>query len=117
MLQALSGGYSDDDLRLGGQTLTKSMVITLCIVTIFGIMMQVNSLDRSFWLDEVWVANAIMEPTVSEMLYYEGWLNTAPPLYLLLVRLATRLFGVSHESMRSVSALFGILSIFAMSYL
>jgi hypothetical protein len=91
--------------------------ITLGIVIVFAIAMRIPSLSRSFWLDEVWVANSVVAPTFSQMVYYEGWLNTSPPLFLLLVRWTTQLFGVTHESMRLVPVLCGILSVPAMAYL
>ncbi|MGH9857202.1 MAG: glycosyltransferase family 39 protein, partial [Acidobacteriota bacterium] len=91
--------------------------ITLGIVVVCSIAMRVHSLDRSFWQDEVWVVNAVVAPTFSQMVYYEGWLNTSPPLFLLLVRWTTQLFGVTHASMRLVPVLFGILSVPAMAYL
>jgi predicted membrane-bound mannosyltransferase len=82
-----------------------------------GLLMQVNSLNQSFWFDEVWVANAIVERPLRQTIYYQGWLNTNPPLFLLLVRLFTQLFGISHATMRIVPFVFGILSIFAVAYL
>lgn len=105
------------DLRIPPRPMTKVVRIALCGVVIFGIAMRVHGLDRSFWLDEVWVANAIMAHTIPEMVYYEGWLNPSPPLFLLLVRFVTQLFGVSHASMRLVPSLFGIISMLAMAYL
>jgi hypothetical protein len=97
--------------------LTGLMRAFLASILVFGVVLQLNSLNRSFWSDEVWVANAAIAPTLSQMMYYEGWQNTNPPLFLLLVRSATRLFGVSHGTLRLVPVIFGILSVFAMTYL
>ena len=91
--------------------------IVFDIILFVGICMQVRNLDQSFWFDEIWVANTIVEPTFFQMMYYEGWLNTNPPLFLLLVRLFTQVFGISHMTMRLVPFVFGILSIFARAYL
>jgi hypothetical protein len=91
--------------------------IVFDIILFVGICMQVRNLDQSFWFDEVWVANTIVEPTFFQMMYYEGWLNTNPPLFLLLVRLFTQVFGISHMTMRLVPFLFGVLSILGMAYL
>lgn len=106
-----------DEMMGDQRPMTNAVRIALCVVILSGIAMRVHGLDRSLWLDEVWVANAIMEPTIREMVYYEGWLNPSPPLFLLLARSATRLLGVSHTSMRLVPALFGIAGMLAMAYL
>jgi Dolichyl-phosphate-mannose-protein mannosyltransferase len=86
------------------------------ILLFIGIFMQGGNLDQSFWFDEVWVANAVAEPTFSQMMYYEGWLNTNPPLFLFFVRLFT-VFDISHTTMRLVPFLFGIVSILGIAYL
>jgi Dolichyl-phosphate-mannose-protein mannosyltransferase len=109
-------------LRPSGQTAVREPLNGLMWLLLWGvlfldILMQVNGLSRSFWLNEVWVANSILEPTFSQMVYYEGWLNTNPPLFLLLVRFVSQLLGISHATMRLIPFLFGVLSIFAMAYL
>ena len=103
-----------EELILSRPLTEVSLGLCLCILTLG---MQLQGLNRSFWLDEVWIANAVTEPTFSKMVYYEGWLNVNPPLFLILVRFVSRLFGISHESMRVVPVLFGLLSVPMMLYL
>jgi 4-amino-4-deoxy-L-arabinose transferase-like glycosyltransferase len=91
--------------------------IIVSILLFVGLFKQAGNLDQSFWFDEVWVANAVSEPTFSQMMYYEGWLNTNPPLFLFFVRLSTEVFGISHTTMRLVPFVFGILSILGIAYL
>ena len=110
-------GFSPCTLSFPPRIANLSFRLILSAVLIVAPLLQVSGLSRSFWLDEVWVANAVLEPTFAEVVYYDGWLNTNPPLFLLLVRASTQLFGVSHEAMRLVPFVFGVMSIFAMAYL
>ena len=57
-------------------------------------------IDRSLWLDEAWVANSVLAPTLSGMFYYPDWLQTTPPLFLLLTRAAVHVFGMSNVAFR-----------------
>jgi len=59
-------------------------------------------IERSLWLDEAWVANSVHAPTLREMFYYPGWLQTSPPLFLLLERATIHLFGLSNAALRAV---------------
>ena len=48
------------------------------------------------------------------MFYYPGWLQSTPPLFLLLTRAAVRLFGVSNIAFRLVPLGFALLAVAAM---
>jgi hypothetical protein len=80
-----------------------------------GAAARLHGLGRSLWLDEAWVANSVLEPGVVAMLRYEAWLQTSPPLFLLLVRGAVALAGESNAAFRAVPALFSLaaLALFA----
>ena len=67
-------------------------------------------IGRSLWLDEAWVANSILAPSLSGMFYYPGWLQTTPPLFLLLARAGLRITGPSNAAFRVVPLLFAILA-------
>jgi hypothetical protein len=84
------------------------------LILLVGIAMRVDGLDRSLWLDEAWVANSLLEPSITEMLYYERWLQTTPPGFLLLARVATKLFGVSNVAFRLAPAMLAVWSLIAM---
>lgn len=62
----------------------------------------VQGIGRSLWLDEVWVANSVRQPTWSGMFFYPNWLQTTPPLFLTLARESTAVFGMSVVSLRLV---------------
>lgn len=87
----------------------------LAVLLLGGAAARVHGLDRSLWLDEAWVANSVLEPSAAAMLRYEAWLQTSPPLFLLLVRGAVGLLGESNAAFRAVPALFSLaaLALFA----
>jgi hypothetical protein len=76
-----------------------------------GAAARARGLDRSLWLDEAWVANSVLEPSIAAMLRYEAWLQTSPPLFLVLVRGAVDLAGESNAAFRAVPALFSLAAI------
>jgi hypothetical protein len=73
-----------------------------------GVAVRAHGLARSLWLDEAWVANSVLEPELRAMFRPEAWLQTTPPLLLLLVRGAVALGGESNVAFRSVPALFSL---------
>lgn len=78
----------------------------------------IYGIGRSLWLDEAWVANSVLAPTLSGMFYYPNWLQTSPPLFLLLTRAAVHAFGLSNVAFRVVPlacALVGVASMMAVS--
>ncbi len=84
------------------------------LILLAGIALRVDGLDRSLWLDEAWVANSLLEPSIPAMFRYERWLQTTPPGFLLLARLATKLFGLSNLAFRLVPAALAVWSLIAM---
>src|SRR5580658_1334493 len=74
----------------------------------------IYGIDRSLWMDEAWVANSVLAPNLSGMFYYPDWLQTSPPLFLLLTRAAVHLFGVSNVSFRLVPLAFALLGVAGM---
>jgi uncharacterized membrane protein len=67
---------------------------------------------RSLWLDEIYLANSLLSRSLHDLLFkpLEDW-QAAPPGFLALVHLATRLFGEGERSLRLVSLLFGLASL------
>ena len=61
-------------------------------------------MTRSLWLDEAWVANSVLEHTWPGMFYYPDWLQTSPPLFLLLERTVAGLLGPSNVAFRAYPA-------------
>jgi hypothetical protein len=90
------------------------VVALLQIVFWTGVYFRAAGVNRSFWLDEAWVANSVLEPSIRAMFFYGAWLQTTPPLFLLLARAAVSVIGLSHLSLRLIPLLSGIGAIVAM---
>jgi Dolichyl-phosphate-mannose-protein mannosyltransferase len=88
--------------------------IAAAIVILAALAAGLNGIGRSLWLDEAWVANSVNAPTLSRMFVYPGWLQSNPPLFLLLSRAVVRWFGLSNASFRIVPLMFSLLAIVAM---
>ena len=88
--------------------------VTFCLIAvgagICGVVLRCSSLGRSLWLDEAWAANAASAHSLAGIFYYDAWLNTCPPLFLLLVRIAVTVFGLSNTVLRLVPSAMGILA-------
>lgn len=83
-------------------------------VAVYGAVLLCSSLGRSLWLDEAWVANSISAPSLAGMFYYPPWLQTSPPLFLLLVRITVAVFGLSNTVLRVIPVAMGLLAALAM---
>ena len=76
--------------------------IAITLLVLATLAFGLYGIERSLWLDEAWVANSVHAPTLGEMFYYPGWLQTSPPLFLLLERAIVRVFGLSNAALRGV---------------
>jgi 4-amino-4-deoxy-L-arabinose transferase-like glycosyltransferase len=92
--------------------------VTIYIITIgvavWGMVQRCSGLGRSLWLDEAWVANSVAAPSLRGMFYYDAWLQSSPPLFLLLVKVPVALFGPSNAVLRAIPLLMGILAVVSM---
>lgn len=82
-----------------------------------GVITRIHLLDRSLWLDEAWVANSIRSPSLQQAIYYDGWLQTTPPLFIVLSRLITVFIGTSNVAFRALPALAGIVSVLLFAFI
>src|SRR4051812_28529786 len=57
---------------------------------IAGTITRVYLLNRSLSLDEAWLANAITSPSLHDAIYYRDWLQTTPPMFLVMPGLSQR---------------------------
>jgi len=80
----------------------------------FTLILGLYGIERSLWLDEAWVANSVHAPTLEGMFYYPNWLQTSPPLFLMLARIAVGLFGLTTVVLRSVPLLLSLVAVAAM---
>jgi dolichyl-phosphate-mannose-protein mannosyltransferase len=85
------------------------------IIALLAIVLRLNVIHYSLWLDEAWVANSILSPSLSGMLYYDRWVQTTPPLLLILIRALTSGFGISELGLRTVPLVCGLISVLSMA--
>jgi hypothetical protein len=78
------------------------------------LVLGLYGIGRSLWLDESWVANSVNAATLGQMFHYPNWLQTSPPLFLLLARTAIGVFGLSTVVLRSVPLLVSLMAVAAM---
>jgi 4-amino-4-deoxy-L-arabinose transferase-like glycosyltransferase len=93
------------------------LFLTLGGLLLVGAIVRLSYLDRSLWLDEAWVANSIQSPTLHEALYYDDWLQTTPPLFVVMSRVSATLFGTSNVAFRIFPAVAGIISILLFGFI
>jgi len=77
----------------------------LALLVAGGAAARLHGLGRSLWLDEAWVANSVLAPSLGAALHYEAWLQTSPPGFLALERAAVAIAGDSNAALRAVPAL------------
>jgi 4-amino-4-deoxy-L-arabinose transferase-like glycosyltransferase len=99
----------------GRQPSTRLKLIVFAVVIVAGLSTHIPQMKISLWLDEAWVANSIVAPTFSRMLYYDRWVQSTPPLFLTLSRLVTSVFGSSEVALRAVAWLAGAASVVIMA--
>jgi hypothetical protein len=83
-------------------------------VGVYGVVLRCVGLGKSLWLDEAWVANSVAAPSLSGMFYYDAWLQTSPPLFLVLVRNTVATFGLTNSVLRAIPLLMGLSAALAM---
>ena len=86
----------------------------LLLTLVLGIWFRMHGLDRSLWLDEAWVANSVLETTVPRMLFYDAWVPSPEPGFLLTSRLVTAGLGPSNLTFRIVPLAFSFIALLAM---
>ncbi len=96
--------------RLGEKPLTGELLVYGALI-LASLPARLSAMRASLWLDEAWVANSILSPSWKEMLYYSGWLQHTPPLFLALARLLTKVLGPSEAALRVLPVLAGLMAI------
>src|SRR5579863_2032534 len=84
------------------------------VLVLAALALGIYGIDRSLWMDEAWVANSVLAPSLSGMFYYPDWLQSTPPLFLLLTRAAVVISGVSNTAFRMVPLALALAAIAAM---
>ena len=85
--------------------------VALALVVLGSVIPRVNHIGKSVWTAEAWVANSVLAGSLMRMFHYDAWLQTTPPLFLVLVREAVHFMGLSVFSLRVVPLSLGVLSV------
>lgn len=84
------------------------------LASVAAIGFQLQGLTRSLWLDEAWVANAVLESNIARMLVYRSWVPAPEPGFLLSSRLVATALGPSNLTFRAVPLAFSLIGLLAM---
>ncbi|HEX6977275.1 MAG TPA: glycosyltransferase family 39 protein [Patescibacteria group bacterium] len=82
------------------------------IILFFAFLVRLIGLNQSLWLDEAIGAIAAKNFTYTHLLTNFLKVDNHPPLYYLLLKFWTRIFGYSEISLRMPSVLFGVATIY-----
>lgn len=85
--------------------------VLAALVLILGTIFRLRSLNGSLWQDEAWVANSVLAPTLRGMFFYPPWLQTSPPLFLVLERAAMLGLPASSLTLRLVPLALSVLAL------
>jgi hypothetical protein len=91
--------------------------ITAGFIIAVGLILRLHHFGRDLSIAESWVANSVLANSLAGMFYYEDWLQTTPPLFLLLVRTTENLFGLSNNSLCAVPLAFSLLALWLLAAL
>jgi mannosyltransferase len=84
--------------------------VPVALITVLGAGLRFTFLPHSYWVDEVVTSDLVEGPFVA-MLRAIPHAESTPPLYYVLAWIWSRVAGADEASMRSLSALFGTLTI------
>jgi hypothetical protein len=104
----LTSNQHAEELQENSRTLTTVTLVLLLLCSLSFALYNSNSAYNS---DEVWSVKAASLNYSSEMAMLKA--DVHPPLYFLILHSWIRLFGTGEQTVRSLSGLFYILSVFA----
>jgi len=86
--------------------------LLLCLIMLLGVGLRAYRLDyQSLWTDEVY-SLIVTDPTLTFREFWDRVLaDTHPPIYYLVLRLSSAVFGQSEMAARAPSVLFGVLTL------
>lgn len=84
----------------------------IILIIIFGLILRLFVINQSLWLDEAIGAIVVRDLTIKETFISYLPIDNHPPLYYLLLKFWTDVFGYSELALRLPSVLFGIATIY-----
>jgi uncharacterized membrane protein len=102
--------------KLSGEMSSKKYYVVLILITLVAFVLRViNITYASLWSDELYSMLSVHpENSLYELLYMQR--KDQPPLYFVLLRYWTMLFGFNDLGARSLSVMLGTLSVFAIGF-
>ncbi len=92
-------------------------ILLLALTVAAGAIPRLNHIGKSLWTSEAWVVNSALSTSLRQIFTYDGWLQTTPPLFLLIVRETVHVFGLSTFTLRAVPFVLSILSLLFLALL
>lgn len=90
----------------------------LAFITLAGAILRFKGLTfQSLWLDELHSAKFTLSKSLPQILNYFKSQDVHPPFYYLMLRIWEYVFGIGEASLRSLSAVLGILGVVAIYFL
>ena len=84
----------------------------IILILIAALVMRLISLNQSLWMDEAISATVVKNYNLLEIITKFAPADTHPPLYYLLLRFWSGLFGLSEISLRLPSVIFAVMTVY-----
>ena len=97
--------------------LLSGSLLLIAIVIACSLIPRIDQDTRSLCVAESWVANSVLAGSLHDMFYYDPWLQTTPPLFLLLVRATVKMVGASNTTLRAMPLACGFLAVILLAVL
>ncbi len=82
------------------------------LILLLALVLRLVHINQSLWLDEAIGAIAVRDYTYSGIVFDFLQADNHPPLYYLALKFWTSMFGYSEIALRSLSVLFGLLTVY-----
>src|SRR3989344_6461242 len=84
----------------------------IILILIAALVMRLISLNQSLWMDEAISATVVKNYNLLEIITKFAPADPPPPLYYLLLRFWSGLFGLSEISLRLPSVIFAVMTVY-----
>jgi 4-amino-4-deoxy-L-arabinose transferase-like glycosyltransferase len=84
---------------------------TWLLIVLSAVALRIRGIGRPFWLDEAWVANSALASSLRDSFQYDTWLQTNPPMFVMAIRIAHKLFGGYEIPFRAVPFAFSVATV------